>query len=134
MPTPRPIIVASVGAIVGTVTTWPRSPISESPASSPSTAETIGSPIATSVPKVKARMIIAAIRPITSLLSVSGSESSVPTEPPTATSMPACRAGFAGVEDALGDVLGELAAADVEQDRDEGGLLVLADLRLRPAG
>ena len=94
MPTPRPIIVASVGAIVGTVTPWPRTVISESPAIRPSTAETSGSPIATSVPKVNARMIAAAISPITSLLPVSGSESSVPTEPPTATSIPTFTPGF----------------------------------------
>jgi hypothetical protein len=94
MPTPRPIIVARVGAIEGTVTTCPRSTISDSPAARPKTAETIGSPIAASVPKVNARMIIAAIRPTTSLLSVAGSESSLPTEPPTATCSPALAAGF----------------------------------------
>jgi hypothetical protein len=88
MPTPSPIIVASVGAIVGTVTMWPRSTISDRPAAKPNTADTIGSPIATSVPNVNARMIIAASKPITSLLSVAGSESSLPTEPPTATSIP----------------------------------------------
>ena len=38
-------------------------------------------------------------------------------------------AGVPGLKDTLGDVLGEFAAADVEQDRDEGRLLVLADLR-----
>ena len=43
---------------------------------------------------MNARMIIAAIRPTTSLLSVAGSESSLPTEPPTATSIPAWRAGL----------------------------------------
>ena len=64
MPTPSPIIVASVGAIDGTVTTWPRSPISARPPMRPMTAEMIGMPIATREPKVKARMIIAATRPI----------------------------------------------------------------------
>src|SRR5213076_325764 len=39
-------------------------------------------------------------------------------------------AGIPCVEDALGNLLGELAAAHIEQDRDERRLLVLADLRL----
>src|SRR5262249_60636475 len=38
-------------------------------------------------------------------------------------------AGLAGGEDALGDLLGELRATHIEQDRDERCLLVLADLR-----
>ena len=81
--------------MVGTVVTCPSRPISEIPANSPSTAETIGIPIATRVPKVKARMIIAAVRPTTSLLSVSGSESSEPIWPLAATFIPALRAGSA---------------------------------------
>ena len=55
----------------------------------------IGSPIATRVPNVKARMIIAAVRPMTSLLSVAGSESSLPICPLAATFIPAFRAGSA---------------------------------------
>ena len=94
MPTPSPIIVASVGAIEGTVAACPRITIKESPATSPSTAETIGKPIATSVPKVNARMTIAAAIPITSLLSVSAGESLLPTEPPTATCRPAFTPGL----------------------------------------
>jgi hypothetical protein len=39
MPTPRPIIVASVGAIVGTVTMWPKRPINERPTSKPTADE-----------------------------------------------------------------------------------------------
>ena len=95
MPTPSPIIVARVGAIVGTVTAWPRRPIADKPTSRPKTAETIGRPIATSDPKVNARMIIAAIRPTRSLDSVAGSDSSLPIGPPTATSIPAASAGWA---------------------------------------
>ena len=51
--------------------------------------------MATNVPNVKARMTIAVAMPITSLLSVAGSESSLPTWPPAATSMPARLAGSA---------------------------------------
>jgi hypothetical protein len=40
--------------------------------------------------------------------------------------------GIACVQDALGELLGELVAADVEQDGDESRLLVLADLRRAP--
>ena len=58
-------------------------------------AEMIGIPIATSVPNVKARMIIAATRPIITLLSVLGSESSEPIGPPTATCIPAAFPGAA---------------------------------------
>jgi hypothetical protein len=35
---------------------------------------------------------------------------------------------IARVEDALGDLLRELVAADVEENGNEGGLLVFADL------
>ena len=95
MPTPRPIIVASVGAIEGTSVTWPSRPITESPMSRPRTAGTIAIPIATSVPKVRVRITIAANRPIMSLLSVSGSDSSEPIWPPAATFIPAFRPGSA---------------------------------------
>ena len=70
-------------------------PINERPTRRPTTAETIGMLMATSVPKVKARMIIAARSPTTSLLSVAGSDSSLPTGPPTATAIPAFSAGAA---------------------------------------
>ncbi len=81
--------------MVGTVVKCPSRPIRESPPRRPSTAETIGIPIATSVPKVKARMIIAAVNPTISLLSVAGSESSLPICPLAATFIPALRAGSA---------------------------------------
>ncbi len=68
--------------------------MSDNPTASPNTADTIGRPIATSVPNVNARMIIAAAKPTISLLSVAGSDSSPPTEPPTATFMPAFTPGL----------------------------------------
>ena len=87
--------MARVGAIVGTSVTLPSRPMIERPTNRPKTAERIGIPIATRVPKVSARMIIAAVSPTTSLDSVSGSESSVPIEPPAATFIPALRPGSA---------------------------------------
>ena len=66
-----------------------------SPQMRPKMADRIGIPIATNVPKVKARMIIAATRPMIVLLSVSGSESSDPIGPPTATCIPAALPGAA---------------------------------------
>jgi hypothetical protein len=45
---------------------------------------------------------------------------------------PGVTGGIAYVQDALGELLGELVAADVEQDGDESRLLVLADLRRAP--
>ena len=60
--------------------------------SSPRTAGMIAIPIATSVPKVKVRISIAANRPIMSLLRVSGSDSSDPIWPLAAAFIPASRA------------------------------------------
>ena len=53
----------------------------------------MGMPIATRLPKVRARMSMAASRPMTSLLSVDDWERTLPRLPPTATSTPALRAG-----------------------------------------
>ena len=65
-----------------------------SPTISPTTAVTMGIPIATMVPNARLRMIIASTIPTSSLLSVSGLESSEPIAPPTAMSvMPASRSG-----------------------------------------
>ena len=72
MPTPRPIIVASVGEMVGTSTTCPSSPTMLRPAPRPRIAVRIGRPIATTVPNVSSRMITAAESPTASLLSVLG--------------------------------------------------------------
>ena len=79
MPTPRPIIVASVGATVGTSVNSPTMLISASALTSPRTAVTIGSAIAVAVPKANSRMMTAAPSPIASLMWVSGFESCWPT-------------------------------------------------------
>ncbi len=52
----------------------------------------IGTPIATKLPNVSARISIAVSSPTTSLLSVGEGESAVPMVPPAATSMPCLRA------------------------------------------
>ena len=86
------------------------SPISESPASSPMIALMMGMPIATIVPNAKLRMIVAAMIPMSSLLSVSGEESSDPTLPPTATCMPAFRPGSAASRTAWASLSSRSAA------------------------
>ena len=101
MPTPRPIIVAIVGAMLGIDATCPSSPMSPSAIESPMIAVMIGIPIATIVPKLRVRMSIAATIPMTSLDSVSGVDSSAPTGPPAATCIPAFDAGFRRVEHTL---------------------------------
>ena len=101
-----------------------------SPHARPTIAERIGIVIATSVPKVKARMIMATARPITSLLLVSASDSSLPMGPPTATCMPAALPGAAASSTEF--PMSSVRSADptLEQNGDERGVLVLADLRL----
>jgi hypothetical protein len=74
MPTPSPIIVASVGATVGTVATCSSIRMIASVDSSPRIAVKIGSTIATTVPNVNVRIAIAAMIPISSLDSVDGFE------------------------------------------------------------
>ena len=59
MPTPSPIIVASVGATVGTSATWLISVMIDRPLTRPTIAVTIGRPIATTVPKVSSSTITA---------------------------------------------------------------------------
>ena len=59
MPTPRPIIVASVGATVGTSATWLISVMIDRPQTRPMIAVMIGRPIATTVPNVNSRTITA---------------------------------------------------------------------------
>ena len=70
--------MASVGATLGTSTTWPSSLISASDATRPSTAVTIGSSIAVTVPKANSRITTAAARPIASLDSVSDCDTAWP--------------------------------------------------------
>jgi hypothetical protein len=95
MPTPRPIIVASVGATVGTVMTWLRIWTMESVVASPRTAVAIGTSIATAVPKVNVRITIAAMIPTSSLDSVDGLDTFRPSCPPVSTCRPAASAGLA---------------------------------------
>ena len=71
-------MIPSVGATSGTLIAWPRMPIRPSPAITATIAVTIGSGIAAAVPKVTRRMMIAATIPTTSLVSVSGFETSSP--------------------------------------------------------
>ena len=70
--------MASVGATLGTSTTWPSSLMVESVVTSPSTAVAIGRNIAVAVPNANRRMITAAASPIASLLSVSLFETACP--------------------------------------------------------
>ncbi len=113
-------MVASVGAMSGTPTRWPIRPMPIRPTISPTTAEMIGIPMATMVPKARLRMIIATAIPTSSLLSVSGLESSDPIEPPTAMSViPAARRGFEPMSRiCLGLPGGQVGRADVQQHRD----------------
>ena len=85
MPTPRPIIVASVGATVGTVITCPSSLMIASASVSPMIASRIGSSIEATVPNVNDRITIAAQIPISSLISVEGFETFWPSWPPVST-------------------------------------------------
>jgi hypothetical protein len=59
----------------------------------PTTAVMMGMPIATRLPKVSARISMAASRPMTSLLSVGDLDRTPPRLPPTLTPTPALRAG-----------------------------------------
>jgi hypothetical protein len=86
-------MVARVGPTVGMLRRWPSSPMRPSAVARPSTAVTMGMPIATRLPKVRARISMAAIRPTTSLLSVGDLDRTPPRLPPTLTSTPARRAG-----------------------------------------
>ena len=79
MPTPRPIIVASVGATVGTSPTWLSGVTIDSPITRPNTAVTIGSPMATTVPKVNSSTMTAMVRPTASLEWVLGLDTFWPT-------------------------------------------------------
>src|SRR4051794_30429232 len=85
MPTPRPIIVASVGASVGTSITCPASVTSARPAARPASATTMGSPIATTPPSVTRSTTAAAARPIASLWSTVVGAALCPIVPPKAT-------------------------------------------------
>ena len=77
MPTPRPIIVPSVGATLGISIAWPPRAIAQSPMTTPRIAVVIGIAIATAVPKVNSRMTMAARIPSASLAWVEGDETVV---------------------------------------------------------
>ena len=64
--------VASVGATVDTVNAWLKIWMIDSVQASPKIAVTIGSSMATTVPNVNVRITIAAMMPISSLVSVAG--------------------------------------------------------------
>ena len=95
MPTPKPIMVASVGATSGMATKWPSRPTRPSPVSSPTMAVAIGMPAAARQPKVNARMMTAEIRPMASLRRDLVSDNRSPMAPPASTWIPALRAGSA---------------------------------------
>ena len=95
MPTPSPIIVASVGATEGTEIAWPSRRMIASDVSSATIALRIGSSIETTVPNANVRITIAAMIPISSLISVEGLETFCPSCPPVSTSRPAAFAGLA---------------------------------------
>ena len=94
----------------------------------PTTAVMIGRPIATRLPRTRLRMIIAAMIPTISLrLGVVGGQGRSRWSRRRPWSMPASCAGAVGVEDVLGDLRGEVAGADVEEDRGEGRLPVVRE-------
>jgi hypothetical protein len=88
-------MVASVGPVVGMATRWPNSPTAASPIPSPTTAVTMGRPIATRLPSTRLRISIAVTIPTSSLCSVPSADRVDPIEPPAAVSIPALRAGSA---------------------------------------
>src|SRR5262249_23531919 len=86
---------ASVGATEDTVTEWLRSCTIASVEASPTIAFRIGSAIATTVPKTSVRITIAAMIPISSLISVEGLDTFWQSWPPVSTWSPAAWAGLA---------------------------------------
>jgi hypothetical protein len=97
MPTPRPIIVATVGATSGTATRWPSRETRLSPQMRPKIATAIGTTIAVTVPKTRTRMSMATPMPMTSLMCASGLEILEPSWPPASTWTPLPSAGSAAV-------------------------------------
>ncbi len=107
-------MIASVGAMSGTPNRCPTSPITDRPTSRPTTADRIGMPIATMLPNARLRMTIATMIPTSSLLSVSGVESSEPMEPPAATSMPRGLAGFSAASSTAWDSSSSRSADEID--------------------
>ncbi len=68
MPTPMPIMAASCGPNVGTVTPWLSIEMTAKPMPMPNNAVMIGRPMAMTDPKATSRMMMAAKMPMASLL------------------------------------------------------------------
>ena len=79
MPTPSPIIVASVDETSGTSAMCPSSLMIESDTASPKIAVTMGSAMAVAVPNANSRITIAAAMPMSSLLPSSAFDTALPT-------------------------------------------------------
>ena len=88
MPTPSPSIVASTGVIVLKLVTAAASVSSDSPRPTDTSASTIGSPAATTLPSMISRMMMAAIRPRSSLVPVAGGSEFWITGPVNCSSTP----------------------------------------------
>ena len=86
--------MASVGATVDTVIAWLRMVMIDSVKARARIAVRIGSSIATTVPNVSVRITIAAMIPISSLVSVDGVDTFWPSWPPVSTWIPAASAGW----------------------------------------
>lgn len=94
MPTPMPIIVASVGETVAKVAVAASSPSSARPHRAQIRAVTSGSTAASRLPKPISRTTIATPKPIASLVRSSGSgRASSPSDPPYSTVTPVDRSG-----------------------------------------
>src|SRR3954454_7918240 len=128
MPTPSPIIVATVGATSGTETTWPSSEIALSPQISPKIATATGSTIAVTVPNTMTRISIATAMPTRSLVLPARWKSLVPSWPPGLhLHAAALRGRGAGVEDRLGVGDGEVSERGRGRHGGAGGAAVPRD-------
>ena len=85
MPTPRPIITPIVGANSGTVSTWLRMRVPDTPTATLTTAAPMVAPMATTEPSTTIRMKIARASPTAS---DSGGSRSARNDPPTSTCRP----------------------------------------------
>ena len=88
MPTPRPIITPSVGAMSGTVKTLVRMVMVNAPMPTPTSAVPTVTPMATTEPTAAISTNTAKARP---MASVSGGSCSASQKPPTSTCTPASR-------------------------------------------
>jgi hypothetical protein len=94
MPTPSPIMVASVGETLANVEAAASSPSSPSPTTTPNSAVTSGSSAAATLPNAASSTTTATPKPIASLVrSVPPGRASSPSGPPYSTWTPARRSG-----------------------------------------